>query len=115
MGDLCGISAKPWIPLDTLSEPEKELDPVLVSVMTPPKVRVPDILAVPPTSNLVSVLLPALMPRLPVVISKPDEEDAPAENCCNWVKVWATSMPARVWVPEGKVELVVLVVVRVNP
>ena len=39
----------------------------------------PDIEAVPPTSNLVSVAFPELMPRLPVVISNPVDEEAPPE------------------------------------
>src|SRR3989344_8873185 len=47
--------------------------------VTPFKVVVPDMLAVPPTSNLVLVAPPALMPKLPVVISKPVDEDAPPE------------------------------------
>ena len=55
----------------------------------PAKVVVPEILAVPPTSSRVLVMAPALMPRLPVVISKPVEEEAPPEKEVKPVKALA--------------------------
>ena len=54
------------MPLVTSRPPEKELDPVLMEVMIPAKVSVPDMEAVPPTSNMVSVKTPALIPNLAV-------------------------------------------------
>jgi len=67
-----------WTPLVTSRPPEKELEPVLILVMMPARVRVPETEAVPPTSRLVSVELPELMPRRPVldVSSKLPEPEA---------------------------------------
>ena len=70
----------------------------------PANERAPDIEAVPPTSNLVSVMAPALMPKLPVVISKPVDEEAPPEKVCNPVNVLAAKI-AKVPV-VGRVTLV---------
>jgi len=94
-------------------EPEKELEPVFTEVRMPARVRVPEIDAVPPTSNRVSVAPPALIPRLPVVISKPVEEEAPPLNVCNPVKVLAPKI-ARVPV-VGRVTVVMPVTVKVVP
>ena len=58
------ISAKPWIPLVTSNEPAKEEEPVPEKVLVPEVVKAPEMEAVPPTSNIVSVLLPALIPNL---------------------------------------------------
>src|SRR3989344_2574785 len=62
------MSAKPWMPLVTSREPVKEFDPVLVEVKVPSVVMLPEIEAAPPTSNFVSMLAPALMPTLPLVL-----------------------------------------------
>ena len=80
--------------------------------MTPLKVVVPEILAVPPTSNRVVVSPPALMPKLPVVISKPVEEDAPAAKVARPLKVAASV------ITRAPAELIVIspeVVPRVEP
>ena len=60
--------------------------------MTPFKVVVPEMLAVPPTSKRVLVVPPALTPRLPVVISKPVEEEAPAAMVIRPLAVTASDM-----------------------
>src|SRR3989338_4140933 len=61
-----------WTPLVTSSPPEKEFEPALVVVKVPRVVMLPDMLAAPPTSNLVSMLFPALMPTLPKVLNTVD-------------------------------------------
>src|SRR3989338_9002832 len=62
------MSAKPWMPLVTSREPVKEFDPVLVEVKVPSVVMLPEMEAAPHTSNFVSMLAPALMPTLPLVL-----------------------------------------------
>ena len=52
-----------WTPLVTSRPPEKELEPVLEEVMTPARVRVDEMLAVPPTSRVVLRVPPELTPR----------------------------------------------------
>ena len=44
----------PLMPLVMSREPRKEEEPVLLLVMIPPRVRVDEILAVPPTSKVTS-------------------------------------------------------------
>ena len=67
-----------WRPLESSRLPEKELEPVLVLVMRPAKDKVPEMEAVPPTSRVVSVALPALIPsrELAEVNSREPEPEA---------------------------------------
>ena len=82
----------PWMPLVVFKLPEKVLEPVLVEVNMPARVRVPEILAVPPTSRAVSVLFPALMPKRP--LAEVSSEFPETEALTNEVR------PVRVLVPE---------------
>src|SRR3989344_7043417 len=75
--------------------------------VTPFKVVAPDMLAVPPTSNLVLVAPHALMPRLPVVISKPVDEEAPPETVMRPSAV-RVPMPERLPVAEMSQSLVLI-------
>ena len=58
------VRVKALNPLETSKDPENELEPVLLEVMMPPRVRVDDIEAVPPTSKTELMELPALMPKV---------------------------------------------------
>ena len=60
------LSKSAWVarrPLVISSEPAKELEPVFDPVKIPAKVRVLEILAVPPTSRVVLRVPPLLMPN----------------------------------------------------
>ena len=50
----------------------------------PAKVRVPDIEAVPPTSNMVSVAVPALIPNLAADDVNSNEPELEAFTIVNW-------------------------------
>ena len=58
------VRVKALNPLETSKDPENELEPVLLEVMMPPKVRVDDMEAVPPTSKTELMKFPALIPRV---------------------------------------------------
>ena len=87
--------------LDTDNDPANELDAV-----DPFWVKMPDMEAAPPTSKEVSVLFPALIPKFPVVISNPVDEEAPAAIVMRPLKVEAsvmTSPPAESMVMSPEV------------
>ena len=91
------------MPLVTSSEPAKELEPVLVPVRMPASVRVLEILAVPPTSNMVSVFAPALIPSNEVAevnSNEPEPEALTKEKRPVWVVAPVTaSVPPMVVLP----------------
>jgi hypothetical protein len=61
------VRLEPLNPLTASIDPENVLEAVLLEVITPPRVRVPDMLAVPPTSRVVLITFPALMPSRELV------------------------------------------------
>ena len=72
----------------------------------------PDILAVPPTSSLVLVVPPELIPRLPVVISNPVDEEAPPEIV---IKPSAVIVPIPVRLPVADISQSLVSIKPVSP
>src|SRR3989344_4625618 len=77
---------------------DKEVRPE-VAVRVPPRVTLPEILAVPPTSSIVSVKAPALMPNLAVVEVSSNLSDTEALDKEVRPEV-AVRVPPRVTLPE---------------
>ena len=86
------------IPKAVLIEPLKELEPVLMEEMIPARVRVPETLAVPPTSRLVSVKTPALIPSLAVELVNSNLSEA--EALTRLVRPLTVRVEAKVVAPD---------------
>jgi len=77
------------------SEPVNELEPVFVEVRMPASVSVPEMEAVPPTSRVVLVAPPALIPSLLApVISKLVDTETPPLKVLSAVQMLAVALDA---------------------